>query len=80
MFLKIYPLCYSKSKIEEKLIKNDDMLIPTMNYHVYRMPVHYNTHLHAKCPEKFKIDPCVTDVSANITRRNQCTSVKKREI
>ena len=79
MFLKIYPLCNSKSKIEEKLITNDDILIPTMYYHVYRMSVHYNTHLHAKCSEKFKIYSCitavttsVTDVTANI-RQKKCT-------
>ena len=71
MFLKIYPLCNSKSKIEEKLITNDDILIPTMYYHVYRMPFHYNTHLHAKCSENFKIDSTsVTDVTANIRQKN----------
>ena len=48
-----------------------------MNYYIYRMPIHYNTHLHAKCSEKFKIDSCitavttsVTDVMANIRQKN----------
>ena len=79
MFLMFYPLCYYKSKIEEKLIKNDDILIPTMNYHVYRMHVHNNTHLHAKCSEKFKIDSCITDMTTSVTdvmgniRQKKCT-------